>query len=111
MTRLTVLYNLPDDSNEDEFLRWRLGAHQANNTSMPGVIYTDFAKVEGIWPQGQDSPYAYMTIVDFESREVFEQSFYAPNTQNKLKEDLKRIKDPLFLISDVLTKTDQRGDE
>ena len=109
MIRLTVLYNLPDGSNEEEFLRWRLGEHQENNASMGGVVYTDFSKIDGVWPKDKSSPYRFMTIANFESREVFEQSFYSDEAQTKLKEDVKRIKDPLFLISEILTKTDMRG--
>ena len=37
MIRLTVLYNLPEGTDEAEFLRWRLGEHQAENAAMPGV--------------------------------------------------------------------------
>jgi len=43
--RLTVLYNLPPGSDEEEFLRWRLGEHQEANASMPGVLRTDFGQV------------------------------------------------------------------
>ena len=109
MVRLTVLYNLPEGIDEDEFLRWRLGEHQENNASMSGVVYTDFSKIEGTLFETEQSPYRFMTIADFESKELFEQSFYSDKAQAKLKEDIKRIKDPLFLISEILTKTDKRG--
>lgn len=109
MTRLTVLYNLPEGSDERTYLRWRLGEHQANNAAMTGVMYTDFAKIDASWPREQPSPYAYMTIADFESREIFEQSFYSEEAQIKLKEDVKRIKDPLFLVSEVLKWSENRG--
>ena len=109
MIRLTVLYNLPDGSDEEAFLRWRLGEHQENNSDMSGVVYTDFSKINGTWPQDKPSPYRFMTIADFESKEVFEESFYSDAAQAKLKEDIKRIKDPLFLTSEILTKTDKRG--
>lgn len=108
MIRLTVLYNLPEGSSEDEFLRWRLGEHQTNNASMPGVVYTDFAKIEATWPGTQDSPYTFMTIADFSSKQVFEDMFYSDRAQSKLQEDIKRIKDPLFLISEILIQTDKR---
>jgi len=100
---------LPDGTDEAEFLSWRLGEHQSDNSAMEGVIYTDFSKIEGSWPQENNSPYRFMTIADFESREIFEASFYSNAVQEKLKEDVERIKDPLFLISEILTKTDKRG--
>ena len=110
MTRLTVLYNLPEGADEDEYLRWRLGEHQDSNAAMTGVTYTDFARIDASWPREQPSPYAYMTVADFDSRESFEKSFYTEEAQTKLKEDVKRIKDPLFLISEVLAQTHKRGE-
>lgn len=109
MIRLSVLYNLPEGTNEDEFLGWRLGEHQESNAAMGGVVYTDFSVIEGTWPETRTSPYRFMTIADFESRTLFEESFYSDEAQAKLKEDIKRIKDPLFLIGEILTKTDKRG--
>ena len=56
MIRLTVMYNLPEGTDEDEFLKWRLGEHQEENASMPGVIRTDFARIyEGV-PRGEAAP-------------------------------------------------------
>lgn len=110
MTRLTVLYNLPEGTNEEDYLGWRLGEHQESNSAMEGVTYTDFSMIDASWPPESDSPYRFMTIAEFESREIFEKSFYAEEVQNKLKGDIKRIKDPVFLISDILVKTDKRGE-
>ena len=42
MIKLTVLYNLPPDADEEEFLKWRTGPHQQSNVQMPGLIKTDF---------------------------------------------------------------------
>lgn len=108
MIRLTVLYNLPEGADEGEFLRWRLGEHQENNASMGGVTYTDFGRVDERWspeaPHAQ-SPYRFMTIVDWPDRESFEKSFYDPKALAKLDDDLKRIADPLFMISEILVST------
>ena len=105
MIRLTVLYNLPDGTDEEEFLRWRLGEHQDSNSSMAGVLRTDFARIEKSWPDDVKSPYRFKTEVEFPDRETFEKSFYDPDVQAKLKEDVKRISDMTFLISEVLTET------
>ncbi len=108
MIRLTILYNLPPGSDEAEFLRWRLGEHQAQNAGMDGVIHTDFARVDAEWrlddPRAQPS-YRFMTIAEWDDRELFERSFYGTESQNGLREDLKRIADPLLLISEVLIST------
>jgi len=110
VTRLTVLYNLPDGTDEKEYLHWRLGEHQESNAAMEGVTYTDFSMIDGTWPQNAESPYRFMTIAEFETREVFEKSFYADEVQAKLEKDVQRIKDPLFIISDVLVNTEKRGE-
>lgn len=108
MIRLTILYNLPEGTDEAEFLRWRLGEHQQTNASMPGVVRTDFARVDERWtPQALHvpSPYRFMTIAEWDNRDSFEQSFYDPQVQAELQEDLKKIADPLFLISEILVST------
>ena len=104
MIRLTVLYNLPEGTDENEFLEWRLGEHQESNASMDGVVRTDFARVESS-PLRDGSPYRWMTIAEWKDRESFEASFMAPDAQAKLKEDVKKIADPLFLVSEILTET------
>jgi hypothetical protein len=54
------------------------------------------------------APYRYMTEAYFVDRESFEQSFYDPAYQEKLKGWLKNIADPIFLISEeVLTEVKQ----
>jgi hypothetical protein len=42
VVKLTVLYNLPEGADHDEFLRRRSTTHQQSNASMPGVMKTDF---------------------------------------------------------------------
>ena len=108
MIRLTVLYNLPEGTDEAEFLRWRLGEHQQSNASMEGVIRTNFARVDERWtPDNWQAapPHRFMTISEWEDRASFEKSFYDPKTQAKLLEDIKKIADPVFLISEILITT------
>ncbi|MEO0561997.1 MAG: hypothetical protein AAF125_07785 [Chloroflexota bacterium] len=105
MIRLTVFYNLPEGTNEDEYLAWRLGDHQSSNSSMEGVIRTDFMRLDETVPLGAPVPYRFMTIVEWPDRETYEKSFYAEAVQAKLQEDLKKIADPMFLIGEVLTET------
>src|SRR5262245_11299440 len=106
MIRLIVLYNLPPGSDEDEFLRWRLTDHQEANASMPGVLRTDFSRVDEAWAQkvGQETapaPYRFMTIADWPDRESFEKAFYNPSMQADLQKNLKKIANPVFLIAEV----------
>ena len=114
MIRLTVLYNLPPGSDEQEFLRWRLGEHQESNASMPGVLRTDFARVHDAPQPGAPAdadgspPWRFMTVAEWDTREAFERSFYNPDLQADLEENVDRISDAVFLVSEILTETDNR---
>lgn len=101
MIRLTVSYNLPQGSDVEEFLAWRLGEHHQSNQSMPGVIRTDFGRIIDSWPSA-DSSFTFQTICEWADRESFEQSFYAEAVQLKLKKDLLKLDDYEFTITDVL---------
>ncbi len=110
MIRVTVLYNLPPGTDEAEFLRWRLTEHQADNAGMPGVVRTDFGRVDARHVLGSSAPessapYRFMTTVDFPDEETFRNSFYSPENLADLEESVKRIADPLFLISEILAET------
>ena len=102
MVRLTVLYNLPEGTDENEFLRWRLGPHQASNASRPGVLYTDFARIDEGWPEGTVPGHRFMTTVDWPDWESFRAAFYEPAAQAKLREDVKRISDYVYYVSEIL---------
>lgn len=102
MIRLTVLYNLQPDVDEGEFLRWRLTDHQAENIGMPGVMRTDFARIDRGWPEGATPPYRFMTTADWPDMESFENAFYNPGFQAGLRENLKMLDEPVFLISEIL---------
>lgn len=107
MIRLTVLYNLPEGTDEAEFLRWRLGEHQVANASAPGVLRTDFGRVTERWTPEYHlapSPYRFMTIVEYPDREIFERSFYAA-TPDQGDNDLARITDTLFIVTEILAST------
>jgi len=110
MIRLIVLYNLPPGADEAEFLRWRLTDHQESNASMPGVLRTDFSRVYESWGQkiGRETaptPFRFMTIADWPDKESFEKTFYSPDYQADLMENLKIIANPVFMIAEVLTET------
>ena len=99
MVKLTVIYNLPSGADHEEFLKWRTTEHQEDNMSMPGIIKSDFYIIENSW-QRKEAPYRYMTEAYFPDMETFEKTFFDPDYQAKLAISLKRIADPLFLISE-----------
>jgi len=101
MIRLTVLYNLPPDHDEDEFLQWRLGEHQSANMSIEGVVASQFHRVFGD-AGGAVPAYRFMTTLDWPDRESFEKGFYDPRVQAELEENLQKISDPLFIVSECL---------
>lgn len=102
MIRLTVLYNLAPDTDEEEFLEWRLSDHQEANLAIPGVVRTDFARIDDSWPTDTEPRHRYMTTVDWPDRESFEEGFYDPEVQAELEENLALLSDPVFLISEIL---------
>jgi hypothetical protein len=101
MIRLTVLYNLPPDQDEDEFLQWRLGEHQSANMSIDGVVASEFHKVLSD-ATGAAPTYRFLTTLDWPDRESFEKGFYDPQVQAELEENLQKISNPLFIVSECL---------
>jgi hypothetical protein len=101
MIRLTVMYNLPEGTDEAEFLKWRLGEHQAENESMPGLIRTDFARIYEGYPRELKPKHRFMTIAEFPDKETFEQAFWSPEGMADFEESLKRLSDYVFYISET----------
>ena len=106
MIRLTVMYNLPPGSDEAEFLRWRLGEHQADNAAAPGVLRTDFAVVESALPHVAPARHRFMTVAEWPDRESFERAFYEPEALAALESNLAKLDDPVFLVSEVLASSE-----
>ena len=104
MIRLTVLYNLQPHVDETEFLEWRLTEHQEENMSAPGVLRSDFARIDDSYPDSSTPPYRFMTTADWADRESFEASFYDDKVQSSLQQSMTMLKDPLFLISELLAQ-------
>ena len=102
MIRLTVLYNLQPYVDEKEFLEWRLTDHQKENMSIGSVLRSDFARIEASFPDGIEPPYRFMTTADWPDMESFRANFYDPEYQVSLRENLKLLKEPVFLVSEIL---------
>lgn len=103
MVKLTVLYNLPEETDHDEFLEWRTGPHQQSNASMPGLIKTDFYAVKTT--QMGEPVYQYITEAYFETMQDLEDAFFSEEAKAKLQKDVKRIKGPVFLVSEEVMTT------
>ncbi|MEM7800982.1 MAG: hypothetical protein AAF633_17445, partial [Chloroflexota bacterium] len=87
----------------DEFLQWRLTEHQQSNSSMQGVIKTDFARIHQAALSNEPPPYRFMTTVDWPDQASFEAGFYDPDVQSGLEKNLEMLSNPLFLISEIMT--------
>ena len=106
MIRLTVLYNLKPEVNEQTFLDWRLTEHQESNSSMEGVSHTDFTLNDEAWPQNDSPRYRFMTTAVWPDIETFNKVFYEPNFQAKLKKGVEeKLADYTFLIGEILSES------
>ncbi len=107
MIRVTLLYNLPDTTDEAEFLKWRLGEHQVENASMPGVTKTDFAQIQDQYTLDNPHatpPYKFITTVEYPDRETFEKYFYS-EPREEMEKSFAMMKNPVFLINEILVST------
>lgn len=103
MIRLTVLYNLAEGVDEDEYVAWRLSGHKAYVNSMPGVLRSDFCRVDESWPEDAGPRFRFQTTVDWPDRASYERAFLNDEAQTDLRENLKKLGDHLFLVSEVLS--------
>jgi uncharacterized protein (TIGR02118 family) len=106
MIKVTVLYNLPPGTDEEEFLRWRTTTHHTANIARPGVIRSDFYKVIGTpavgpeRPPADTAPYRFVTESYYPDLETFRASWESPEEQARLVPAVAKIADALFLISE-----------
>jgi len=106
MIKLTVMYTLPEGADHEAFLKWRTTAHQEENMGMPGVIKSDFYAVKDIYSHEADGlekktlSYRYITEAYWRDMESFRSVFFDAGYQEKLMESLKKIANPIFLVSE-----------
>ena len=105
MFKLTVMYNLPEGMDAEEFVRWRTTTHQEENAGMPGVIKTDFY-IAVDEPDGTLPRFRYITEVWWKTREELEVAYYAPEVQAQLAKDSETYTDRLFLVSEEIISSD-----
>ena len=104
MIRLTVLYNLAEGMDEEEFIEWRQSIHKEYVESMPGVLRTDFSRISRSWPEGIAPKFRFQTVVDWPDRESFEKAFFSDSAQENLREDDDKIGEELFIVSEILSE-------
>ncbi|MBX3071932.1 MAG: EthD domain-containing protein [Thermomicrobiales bacterium] len=108
MVKVTVLYNLPPGTDEEAFLRWRMGDHNAANVKTPGVLKGDFYRIVGTAmvgpnrPASAQAPWRFVTEAYYESIETFEASWNAPEEQDRLVPAFAKIADAIVLVSEEL---------
>lgn len=106
MIKLTVLYNLPVGTDEDEFIRWRMRSHHEANIARPGVIQSDFYRIIGTpllgpeRPASPTAPYRFITEAFYDDYETFERSWNDPEEQARLLPAVAKITDSVFLIAE-----------
>ncbi len=103
MIRLSVLYNIPADTDEDSYVSWRLSAHQQYIQSMPGVVHSDFCRITDNWPAETTLNYRFMSTTDWPDRESFERAFFNDKAQADLRENLKKLGAYTFVVSELLS--------
>lgn len=103
MIRLTVLYNLPEESDEEEYVAWRLSTHKDYLQSMPGIVHSDFASIADSWANGAMPSFRFQTTIDWPDRESFDQDFFNDTAQADLRENLKRLGEYQFIVSEILS--------
>lgn len=109
MIRLIVMYNLPDGADETEFLNWRLGPHQQSNAALPRMRHTDFGRIVKAWPDSAVPRFQFVTTVEWPDMAAFEDAFYAPEVQIDLLENIKKLGEFEYSISEILTSTEDSG--
>ena len=109
MIRLIVMYNLPSDADETQFLDWRLGAHQQSNAALPQMLNTDFGRIVGAWPQDAVPRFRFVTTVEWPNMSAFEEAFYESDVQAGLRENIKKLGDFEYSISEILTSSNDIG--
>ncbi|MEA2512740.1 MAG: hypothetical protein QOF01_4807 [Thermomicrobiales bacterium] len=118
MIKVTVLYNLPPGTDEEEFLRWRTTTHHTANIARPGQIRTDFYKIVGTplvgpeRPASDTAPYRFVTESHYDDLDAFRAAWEDPAEQARLVPAVAKITDALFLLSEeVQTYVRPEADE
>ena len=108
MIKVTVLYNLPDGTDEEEFVRWRTTQHHAANVARPGVVRSDFYRIIGTpmvgpeRPASNRAPFRFVTESWWTSYDEFLASWNDPAEQARLVPAVAKIADAVFLVAEEI---------
>lgn len=112
MVKLTVLYNLAPDADEDAFIRWRTTDHQKSNAARPGVLRTDFYVAEDT-PLGPPK-FRFITEAYYKDMEALEADFFNERSQKATAASIEEhdLRDFTVLVSTEYAASDTPdGDE
>jgi hypothetical protein len=107
MFRLIVMYNLAPETNEAEYVAWRTGEHQRENSGMPGVLRTDFARTDHVFPEGAPVLHKYVTTADFPDMASLRAAFYSDQNLADMKKNWHKLHNPVFMITEILVSDDK----
>jgi hypothetical protein len=102
MIRLTVLYNLAAGADAEAYVAWRLSAHADYIRKMHGVLCASFGRVQDQWSSHTSRQYAFQSTVEWPDRKTFEEAFHSEQAQADLKENLKKLGDYRFVVSEII---------
>ncbi len=105
MIRLTVLYTLAAGSDPAAYLAWRVSAHADYIRQMPGVVRSSFSRVRKQWSSRAPVDYEFQSTVEWSDRATFERAFYDDKAQADLKENLNRLGDYTFIVSEIIAES------
>ena len=105
MIQLTVLYSLVEGSDPEAYVAWRLSAHADYIRQMPGVVRSSFGRVLEQWSSHAPVDYAFQSTVEWPDRPSFERAFYNDKSQADLKENLGKLGDYKFVVSEILAES------
>lgn len=110
-----MLYNLPEGTDEAEFVRWRTTDHNRANMARPGVLRGDFYRAIGqagvgeTHPRTAATPWRFMTEAYYPDLATFEAAWYAEEEQRRLVPAVAKISDATFIVSEELQTTEGAG--
>ncbi len=102
MIRLTVLYDLAGGNDPEAYVAWRVSSHADYIRQMPGVLRASFGRILEQWSSHAPVNYTFQSTVEWPDRETFERAFYNDQAQADLKENLKKLGDYRFVVSEII---------
>jgi hypothetical protein len=106
--KLSVFYQLDQQHDLQEFIKWRTEVHEAENASGEGVIRTDCYVVEKMVTNDLEEVkpiYGFITECYYGSVEAMESDFLTEASFQELRESKWKTSDRMFLMANKLTES------